>query len=147
MRKFHINDVVYCYYDEEISCVKGKIISKRQEINDNVTNKKLYCYKVHWDRGGSSEFSAEHIFTTQKECLDFAKQKKKKIEENRDKLFEVGYYDGCSIYDKYLCIAKNSKEAEEKTNQYLNKFKMHNNYIFSPIKEITEIDGHKIVVE
>lgn len=101
MKKFNVGDIVYCYYDEEVSCVKGKIISKRQEINDNVTNKKLCWYEVHWDMGGSSGFLEEHIFKNQRECLGFAKTEKEKMEENRDKLYEVGYYDGCSIYDKH----------------------------------------------
>ena len=60
------------------------------------------------------------------------------------KLFMVRYMDDCDT-DSFLTIGNSKEEVEERIDKQLSK--ELSCYMYSFVYEISEVDGHKIIVE
>lgn len=60
---FELNQVVWCYYDDVIPIVKGKIMDGKPYTTKGHHNREMIMYKVKWDSSGSSYFEECNIYT------------------------------------------------------------------------------------
>lgn len=101
---FHINQNVFCYYDDEIPCFAATIISEEKTVKD-IHGNDTTCYDVHWNDGGNSTVFEKYIFATNKEWEIFWNIRSAEIDKENE---EREYKEYLRLKAKYENLIKDS---------------------------------------